>query len=646
MPVLRPGQRLGPYTVGRLLGIGGMAEVYAAKHATLDRDVAVKVLNPLFNTDPTFPLRFLREARAVARLRHPNIITVYDYGEAGEIAYLAMELAPGGTLDVLVRSCRTLEEAVAALAPVGEALQYAHDRGIVHRDIKPINVLVDERGRPLLADFGLARIVSESLDIEVEDEIAGTPQYMAPEQAQRADVDFRADIYALGIVTYEVLAGRLPYDGPTVRDVLEMHLRLPPPSLRAAWPLAPEELDAAIRRATAKRPADRYPRVTDFIEELRRAAGQAPALLLKTAVAAAPPPPSAPAAPTVVGTPANPAAPQPGAATACPACNTGYRPEDRFCRVCGAVREGALGRMTPLTIPIQRPPTGGQLPSRDAPIPPEPVAASAAEASGPPPSAPPDAAPATPAQPRRPRIRRRQQRPTGLVGPRRLLLTVAALLIVGLNGILAWQYLEGRAAAADAPGGALWTFIWDERPWIRGGLTALGLIIAIAAALMMRRAVLVENGLSLAAYQRLRRYHRVMGYTVALTAYSVGVLTCVVNLGWQSGTPVAALHSITGTLVLLVIPVKIATVRWIPGLRRYLPWFGWTIATLFALALISSSGKRVWDHLAGDDTPSYYGAVTRPIPAEPRNLQQIEVTTTGRTLLPKAFIEVKGDSGT
>lgn len=145
-------------------------------------------------------------------------------------------------------------------------------------------------------------------------------------------------------------------------------------------------------------------------------------------------------------------------------------------------------------------------------------------------------------------------------------------------------------------------------------MTALGLVIAVSAALMMRRAVLVEDGLSLAAYQRLRRYHRVMGYTVALTAYSVAALTCIVNLGWQFGTPIAALHSITGTLVLLVIPLKIATVRAVPALRRYLPWFGWSIAVLFALILISSTGKRVWDRFSGDDTPTYYGAVERAVP--------------------------------
>ena len=265
MAILRPGQRLGVYLIEGLLGQGGMAEVYRARHQTLERDVAIKVLSPAFNADPTFPLRFLREAKAVARLNHPNIVTVYDFGEEGELAYLVMELAPGGTFEDRAAGLHTLLEAADSLAPVGDALQYAHERGIVHRDVKPINILINEESRPLLADFGLARVLSESLDVTMAEFIAGTPHYMAPEQALAGNVDHRADIYALGIVTYQILAGQVPYDGPTVHAVIQKHLSAPLPSIRVLVPDAPPALDAVIQRAIAKRPEQRYGRVLDFI---------------------------------------------------------------------------------------------------------------------------------------------------------------------------------------------------------------------------------------------------------------------------------------------------------------------------------------------------------------------------------------------
>ena len=189
MSLLQPGDRLGPYLIERWIGQGGMAEVYRGRHETLDRAVAIKILNPVFRADPTFPLRFRREAKTIARLNHPNIIALYDFGEERGIAFLVMELAPGGTLHERARRFETLADAVAALAPVGDALQYAHDRGVVHRDVKPVNILINEREQPVLADFGLARIVDESLDVAADDEalIEGTPHYMAPEQVTGRD---------------------------------------------------------------------------------------------------------------------------------------------------------------------------------------------------------------------------------------------------------------------------------------------------------------------------------------------------------------------------------------------------------------------------------------------------------------------------
>jgi len=297
MAILHAGQRLGSYAVEDLLGTGGMAEVYRATHTTLERPVAIKVINPSFNADPTFLLRFLREAKAVARLSHPNIVTVYDFGEQGELAYLVMEIATGGTLKERARGFRTLAEAIEELAPIADALEYAHRSGIVHRDLKPINLLITEQERLLLADFGLARVASESLDLGNTDGgmILGTPYYMAPEQALGEDVDPRADIYAFGILTYEILTGRVPYDGNSALAVMQQHLKSPPPSIRAVIPRAPEALEQAIVRATAKRREDRFDSAGQFIGELRRAAQEAPDLPVAAAL-----PPTQPRPPATV----------------------------------------------------------------------------------------------------------------------------------------------------------------------------------------------------------------------------------------------------------------------------------------------------------------------------------------------------------
>src|SRR5581483_5364664 len=287
--MLHEGQLLGGYRIEGILGRGGMAEVYRATHLALERSVAIKVLSPALNADPTFLLRFAREAKAVARLDHPHIVTVHDYGEDGTLAYLVMQLAEGGTLRDQARSFCTLGEVVEGIAPVAEALAYAHEQGVIHRDLKPVNVLIDAHGRPLLADFGLARVLRESLDYTEVEGGAGTPNYMAPEQALGGALDRRVDIYALGIVTYELLTGKAPYAGPTPYLIIQRHLTEPPPSIRAALPAAPEALDAAIRCATSKSPADRYSTAIAFLADLRRAAAEKPALPVGAALAAAPP---------------------------------------------------------------------------------------------------------------------------------------------------------------------------------------------------------------------------------------------------------------------------------------------------------------------------------------------------------------------
>src|ERR1051325_10782208 len=197
-----------------LLGAGGMGMVYKARQITLDRVVALKILPPDSGDDPSFAERFAREARALAKLSHPNIVGIYDFGQANGRYYFLMEFVDGVNLRQMIRAERLApREALAIIPQVCDALQYAHDQGIVHRDIKPENLLVDRKGRVHIADFGLAKLVGGAADARLtqSQHIMGTPHYMAPEQFEHPlTVDHRADIYSLGVVLYEMLTGELP----------------------------------------------------------------------------------------------------------------------------------------------------------------------------------------------------------------------------------------------------------------------------------------------------------------------------------------------------------------------------------------------------------------------------------------------------
>jgi serine/threonine protein kinase len=210
-----------------LIGQGGMGIVYKARQPHLDRFVALKVLSPEIGRDPAFAERFAREARALARLNHPSIVAVYDFGQAGSYYYLIMEFVDGVNLHQLERARRLApQEALSVVPRICEALQYAHDEGIVHRDIKPGNIRIDKRGRVKIADFGLAKLVGKAatdLALTQSHHVTGTPAYLAPEQTERpTEVDHRADIYSLGVVFYEMLTGELPIG------------RLAPPSQKVA----------------------------------------------------------------------------------------------------------------------------------------------------------------------------------------------------------------------------------------------------------------------------------------------------------------------------------------------------------------------------------------------------------------------------
>jgi len=273
---LIPGANLGPYRIISSLSHGGMASVYKAYEAALDRYVAIKVFPPEFLSDPDFAERFRREAKVIARLEHPHIIPVYAFGIDERQPWIAMRLIDGGNVSSLLQSGR-LEptRAVAILGEVAAALEYSHREGVVHRGVKPQNILLHGTAHVYLADFGVARMVEGSTVLTRTGMMAGTPQYMAPEQALEKKLDHRCDIYALGVVAYEMLTGRVPFTADTPVAVLMKHLTepIPLPSPEDV----PEPLTRAVLKSMAKEPADRWPSATDFARALNLALpGEAP----------------------------------------------------------------------------------------------------------------------------------------------------------------------------------------------------------------------------------------------------------------------------------------------------------------------------------------------------------------------------------
>jgi len=264
---------LGGYDLTQELGKGGMATVYKAYQPNLERSVAVKVLEPAYITDDSDILaRFRREAKAIAALRHPNILTVYDYGEEEGLAYIVMEFVERGTLkDQLKGKPFEPQRAVGLAIGVGRALAFAHEQGIIHRDVKPANILLPRADWPLLADFGLVKLQQARRALTQAGMILGTPDYTSPEQALGETADHRADIYALGVVLYEMVTGQLPFRAEKAFDVLLMHINEPPPSPCELVPGIPEMVEDIILKALAKTPDERYPDMQDMLTGLETA---------------------------------------------------------------------------------------------------------------------------------------------------------------------------------------------------------------------------------------------------------------------------------------------------------------------------------------------------------------------------------------
>lgn len=273
------GQNIGPYRILEQIGQGGMATVYKAYQPSMDRYVAVKVLPPHFMQDPNFVERFKREARTIARLEHPHILPVHDYGKTDSgTTYIAMRYIEAGTLNDLQRQgTMSLDDAVRLFEQIADALAYAHEQGVVHRDMKPSNILVDPRGQAFLTDFGLARMIEGSSNL-TGSMILGTPSYMAPELGEGKPADERSDIYALGVILYELTTGRLPFEAETPLAVMLKHMTEPLPLPRSLNPAIPEPVERIILKALAKEPESRYQNVNDMILALRRAISRAPTI--------------------------------------------------------------------------------------------------------------------------------------------------------------------------------------------------------------------------------------------------------------------------------------------------------------------------------------------------------------------------------
>jgi serine/threonine protein kinase len=268
------GRQLANYHIERLIGRGGMASVYYATDIRLNRPAAVKVIDPEFRDKEFFTTRFIQEARSVATWRHDHIIQVYHAGEEGGLFYFAMEYIDGMTLEQILSTYKVqgkhlpVPDVFRYGRAIASALDYAHKKGVVHRDVKPLNVLVASDGRVVLTDFGIALdTVQGSIG-----EAFGTPDYIAPEQARRSNAAVpQSDLYSLGVILYEMLTGSLPFDDPSPTSVALQHIMMPPPSPRQINPALSEETETVLLRALSKDPSDRYPTGLALIEALEKA---------------------------------------------------------------------------------------------------------------------------------------------------------------------------------------------------------------------------------------------------------------------------------------------------------------------------------------------------------------------------------------
>lgn len=270
-------QYIGGYELKELVGIGGMASIYKGFDQNLSRWVAIKLI-PLLpeaegDTHEELLARFRQEAQAIAQLRHPNILTIFNYGEEEGWAYIVMEYVAGGSLKDRLQPNKPLDwrQALNVVIPVAQALTFAHDQGIIHRDIKPANILIAEEDWPLLADFGLAKMLhSTGVALTGAGQVVGTMAYAPPEQIQGGKIDARADIYSLGVVLYELLTGKLPFSGKTTFDFLMARLTDSPLPILTANPGVPAVFEAIMNKALAQEPGERYQSMAELLNELRQ----------------------------------------------------------------------------------------------------------------------------------------------------------------------------------------------------------------------------------------------------------------------------------------------------------------------------------------------------------------------------------------
>jgi phosphate/phosphite/phosphonate ABC transporter binding protein len=266
------GTRLGKYEIQAEIGRGGMGAVYMGYDPMLDRSVAVKILAPHLVWEKEFVERFLREARAAARLKHPNVVIIHDVGQDGDRYYFVMEYLEGQTLTDLIqqRGPMAVDEVLRILRPLADALDYAHQRGLVHRDVKPGNVIVGPAGGVTLTDFGIVRAAQETR-LTATGTVVGTPEYMSPEQAKGLAVGACCDQYSLAVVAYEMLTGRVPFEAESTLALLHKIAYDPPPPLRQARPDLPVEVEEVLVKALAKEPGDRYGTASAFVDALGQA---------------------------------------------------------------------------------------------------------------------------------------------------------------------------------------------------------------------------------------------------------------------------------------------------------------------------------------------------------------------------------------
>ena len=265
------GRVIGKYRIEAFLGGGGQAKVYKAYHPALDAYVAIKILPPYFAAEEGFIERFKQEARVIARLRHPNIVTVYDFGEEQGLIYIVMDYVEGGTLASRLGRPLPLDTTLHIVEQIGRALDYAHSQGVIHRDVKPGNVLMAREDWMLLSDFGIARVMETTVRLTRTGVGIGTPEYMSPEQGQGLPVDGRSDLYSLGILLYEMLTGCVPFKAETPFGTVLKHMTEPPPPPRIHNPNIPEAIEAVIVKTLAKQPEERYPSAGKMMQALHEA---------------------------------------------------------------------------------------------------------------------------------------------------------------------------------------------------------------------------------------------------------------------------------------------------------------------------------------------------------------------------------------